>query len=126
MLVRRISIVAIAVASMTAGGCTFHSRQAQVEDVGAPSLTAPTYRIVGNVTATASASAISPSVATALTGQTVIDAARIKAVGAAIYDNDEIDMIIAPKVDAKGMDLGIFAQAEVTIKGKGIALTGPK
>jgi hypothetical protein len=126
MLVRSVSLAAIAVATVTASGCTFHSRQAQIEDVGAPGLTAPQYKIVGNVSATASDSVISPSVAQALTGQTVIDSARIKAVGAAIYDNDEIDMIIAPKVDAKGMDIGIFAQAEVTIKGKGVALIGPK
>jgi hypothetical protein len=126
MLVRRIALTALAASTMVACGCSFHSRQAQIEDVGAPGLTAPTYKIVGNVTATASDSALSPSVATALTGQTVVDRARIKAVGAAIYDNDEVDMIIAPKVDAKGMDLGIFAQAEVTIKGKGVQLTGPK
>ncbi len=126
MLVRRLAVPAFVVSALLASGCTFHSRQAQIEDVGAPGLTAPTYKIVGNVTATASESALSPSIGTALTGQTVVDRARIKAVGAAIYDNDEIDMIIAPKVDAKGMDLGIFAQAEVTIKGKGVQLTGPK
>ena len=126
MLVRSLTLAAIAGISLAASGCTFHSRQAQIEDVGAPGLTAPQYKIVGNVTATASASAISPSVATALTGRTVIDDAKIKAVGAAIYDNDEIDMLIAPKVDAQGMNIGIFANATVTIKGKGVALIGPK
>jgi len=126
MLVRRIAIAAVAIVSVTASGCTYHTRSAQVEDVGAPALTAPTYKIVGNVTATGSASAISPSVTAALSGVTVQEQAKINAVGAAIYDNDEVDMIIAPKIDVEGMDLGVFAQAKVTIKGKGVALTGPK
>ena len=127
MLVRSLTIAAIAGISLAASGCTYESRRAQVEDVGAPALAAPTYKIVGNVTATASQSAISPSVGALISGTTVVEAARIKAVGAAIYDNDEIDMIIAPKIDIKGMDImGLYAEATVTIKGKGVALTGPK
>lgn len=126
MLKRSLVLAAAGVAMIASTGCTITARQGQIESVGAPGLTPPTYKIVGNVSASAKAFTLSPVIANHL-NQSALDRAKIDAVGQAIYNNDEIDLVIAPKTEATVTSfLGLFEMASVTIKGKGVALTGPK
>ena len=105
--------------------CRSTSHSGQIGDVGAPGLSAAQYRIAGNVQGEGSSFGLSPGIlGVLLAGPSTIARAKDDAVGEAIYNNDDIDMVIAPKTKVDYVNLFIFDLATVTIKGKGVEVTG--
>ncbi len=104
-------------------GCTTTSLSAQLSDVDAPQLPAASYKVVGRVEGTGKAFRILPFIPRLFGGGSVAESAKLEAFGEAIYDRDEVDMIIAPKTKETEVGfLGLFKQVTVTVKGKGVQI----
>lgn len=105
--------------------CRSTSHSGQIGDIGTPELSPSQYHIVGNVQGKGSSFGLSPGLVGVLfAGQSTIARAKDTAVGEAIYDNDAIDMVIAPKSKVDYFNFFIFDLATVRIKGKGVEVTG--
>jgi len=97
-------------------GCTIQERTGPLQT--APPESSPMkYRIISTVEATGSSSVISPS----LFMPALIHEASEKAVGQAIYERDDIDIVLNPKKKISVTSYFLWATAEVTIKGRGAA-----
>lgn len=104
-------------------GCKTTSLTAQLADIGAPDLAAASYTVVGQVEGRGEAAQLFPFLARIFGASTVSETAAFEAVGEAIYDRDDIDMIIAPKTKKTRFRFPfIFEKATVTVRGKGVQI----
>lgn len=84
------------------------------------------FKIVSPVEGSGSSWTLCPAVADLVRATDVVQRAEEDAIGSAIYDRNDIDMIIAPKTKIAYINvLGLFARASVTVKGQGVKLEGP-
>ena len=104
-------------------GCKTSALTAQLADVDAPDLAAASYTVVGQVEGRGEAAQLFPFLARIFGADTVAETAALEAFGEAIYDRDDIDMIIAPKTKETGLRFPFFFEkVTVTVKGKGVKI----
>jgi hypothetical protein len=104
-------------------GCTTTTLSAQLSDVDAPQVNAASYKVVGQVEGSGEAFRFLPFIARLFGAGSVAESAKLEAFGEAIYDRDDVDMIIAPKTKETGVGfLGLFKKVTVTVKGKGVQI----
>ncbi len=110
------SLIAVA-CCLAFTGCTLQERTGPI--MTAPPVAAPlAYTIVAPVESTGTASRFCPSVWGL--GLIIQDAAE-QAVGKAIYERDDIDIVLNPKKKISVTSYLVWATATVTIKGRGAA-----
>ncbi len=117
-------------ASLLAAGCINTVQTGRRVETTGPDAASPfQYRIVGPVTGTGSTTAISPFLPS-LPGvgggmEGAVERATDYAVGGAIYDRDDIDVVLNPKRRVVTTDYFVFGLAKVELKGLGAAVERP-
>lgn len=118
-----LSFALVAVAAIA--GCSSTRNTGQIEKVTSPEFPNVSYRVVKNVDSKGSASAFSPGFSW-WTMSGAVASANEDAVGKAIFEDNAIDAVIAPKTRVETLNVLFFGFADVHLKGKGVEITGPK
>jgi len=114
--------VSLAVVSLALVGCGT-TRTSAVLGGETPETVPAQWDLVGPVEGRGSAFALSPGIQKLFGAMDTVDIAKEDAIGQAIYDNSNVDMIVAPKSRVYYMSfLGIFDTASAAVKGQGIKL----
>lgn len=136
MKITHLAIPALAV--LMASGCVTTRKAGDYSHTGGPSLDRATYKITGQVEGKGQASALCPmsgDLAGSLAGimnpeaakgpKGTIAKAMDEAYGNAIWDDQNVDLILNAKYQVVHTDFIVFDKADVTIRGKGVTLLGP-
>ncbi|MBM4015315.1 MAG: hypothetical protein FJ293_10185 [Planctomycetes bacterium] len=122
--------IAPLLAALLAAGCVNTVQTGRLVETGGPDAASPfQYHIVGPVTGTGSTTAISPFLPSlpGIAGgmDAAIGRATDYAVGGAIYNRDDIDVVLNPKRRIVTNDYFVFGLAKVEVKGLGAAIERP-
>ena len=105
-----------------ATGCASTSTNA-IMGGAPPATTEANWTLVGPVNGKGSAMTVSPGIGRMFGAMSTIEKAKEDAVGAAIFNNDQVDMLVAPKTKISYMSfLGLFDTASAEVKGQGVKL----
>ena len=114
--------MSLAIVSLALVGCG-STRTSAVLGGETPETVPAQWDLVGPIEGKGSAFAVSPGIQKLFGAMDTVDIAREDAIGEAIYDNKNVDMIVAPKSRVSYMNfIGIFDTATATVKGQGIKL----
>ncbi len=114
------------------GACTSTSTDAILGGPKFMGLPDANYSIVGPVSGEATATTISPGIRSFFSlglfkVPTSEDLAKEAAVGSAIFERDDVDLLIAPKSKVTTLDiLGIYSCSTAHVKGQGVKLAQPR
>lgn len=120
---------AIATAALAAVlcSCTSTSTRAVMEGPATLPLPEVQYTMIGPVRGTGKAFVISPGFSKLFKSPSAQHMAEENAVGQAIFNRDDVDMVTAVKVKATNTDfLGLFETSEVELKAQGVKLVTPE
>jgi len=105
------------------GACQSSSTRALIGNPQLPEMPEVNYKLVGPVQGEGSAITICPGVQGFFGAKSTVQKAEEDAVGAAIFDRNDVDLVVAPKTKVQSMNvLNIFETAKVTVKGQGVKL----
>jgi hypothetical protein len=120
----KVSLLTLSIVGLiSVAGCSRSRSTGQIDRVDAPGYPQVTYRVVKNVNSKGSASAKSPII---LGMDSAIERANEDAVGKAIFEDNGIDAVIAPKTRVTTTSFIFFGFADVELKGRGVEIIGPK
>lgn len=107
--------------------CTSTSTRAVMGGPTPPELPEARYELVGQVKGTGTGMVISPGFARIFNAPGAIQLAEEDAVGKAIFDRDDVDMVTAVKMKYTYTDfIGLFETAQCELKAQGIRLESPR
>jgi hypothetical protein len=119
------STLVAAIALLTS--CTTTTTEAIIGGPSLPGLPDATFRIVGRVSGEGSATTISPAFLSIFGAPTSEEIATETAVGNAIFDRDDVDLVTAPKSKVTTISfLGLWSHSKVHIKGQGLKVEQPR
>jgi len=112
---------------LVAPACVTTSTEAVMGGPQLPGMPDVQYRIIGPIDGRGHIVQVSPGIVQLMGGPSAKHAAVENAVGAAIFNRENVDVMIAPKSRIKLTSyLGIVDVAEAEVKGQGCQITGPK
>lgn len=118
--------ITMAAAAAVLCSCTATSARAVMDGPGTLPLPAAQYTMVGPVTGSGKAMQVSPGIARLFGSKGAQHAAEENAVGEAIFNRDNVDMVTAVKVKATNLNvIGLFETSDVELKAQGVKLVTP-